>query len=96
MRIASLLTLSAVLVSAGASAAPSTRAASSSIAPQQIRVADAAQAPRSSAVAPIAPVTTAVVPKKICKMLPSSYSHTQQRVCLTKDEWKQVDEQSRD
>ena len=96
MRIASLLTLSAVLVSAAANASPAvqgTLAAPAASAPLQ--VADASRAPAAAAATPAA-TTTAVAPKKICKLLPSSYSHSQQRVCLTKDEWKQVDEQSRD
>ena len=33
----------------------------------------------------------AVEQKKICRLLPSSYSHRSDRVCLTKAEWAQVD-----
>ena len=95
MRIASLSTLSAVLVSAAANASPVTQAApAATAAPAPIQIADASKAPVATPT-PAAPAT-AVAPKKICKLLPSSYSHSQQRVCLTQDEWKQVDEQSRD
>jgi len=33
----------------------------------------------------------AVEEKKVCRLLPSSYSHRSDRVCLTKSEWTQVD-----
>jgi ABC-type oligopeptide transport system substrate-binding subunit len=94
---ASLLTLSAVFVSAAATAAPATQA-STSTAPRQVQVADATQPAGVSTVTPAAPAAPAlaVAPKKICKQLPSSYSHTTKRVCLTKEEWKQVDELSQD
>jgi hypothetical protein len=95
MRIASLLTLSAVLVSAAASASPVTQAAPAvPAASAPIQVADASRAPATTTANPVAP-TTVVAPKKICKLLPSSYSHSQQRVCLTKEEWKQVDAENR-
>jgi hypothetical protein len=29
--------------------------------------------------------------KKVCRLLPSSYSHHSDRVCLTKEQWVQVD-----
>jgi hypothetical protein len=29
--------------------------------------------------------------KKVCKLLPSSYSHMNQRVCLTAKQWEQVE-----
>ena len=29
--------------------------------------------------------------KKVCKLLPSSYSHMNQRVCLTARQWEQVE-----
>ncbi len=32
--------------------------------------------------------------KKICKLLPSSYSHVNQRVCLTARQWEQVDREN--
>jgi hypothetical protein len=91
---ASLLTLSAVFVSAAATASPTSQATSSA-APREVQVADATQPSSAATSTPAAPAM-AVAPKKICKQLPSSYSHTTQRVCLTKEEWKQVDEQSRD
>jgi hypothetical protein len=36
----------------------------------------------------------AAVEKKICKNLPSSYSRRTDRVCLTKDEWAKVEQDS--
>jgi len=44
------------------------------------------------------PAGTAVQPaanaeKKICRLLSSSYSHARDRVCLTENEWKQVEEE---
>jgi hypothetical protein len=33
--------------------------------------------------------------KKVCKQLPSSYSRMTERVCLTKQEWKQVEAEMR-
>jgi hypothetical protein len=32
--------------------------------------------------------------KKICKLLPSSYSHMNQRVCLTAKQWEQVNREN--
>jgi hypothetical protein len=34
-------------------------------------------------------------PAKQCRQLPSSYSRLPQRVCLTKEQWAKVDEESR-
>lgn len=73
------------LASAAASAGPTTSA------PREM--AQATQAPPT---ANAATTTAAPAERKICKQLPSSYSHATQRVCLTKDEWKQVDEQMKD
>ena len=46
----------------------------------------------------VAPGAKPVAPaeKKICKNLPSSYSHMPDRVCLTPSEWKQVEADSKD
>ena len=33
--------------------------------------------------------------RKICKRLEASYSHASDRVCLTKSDWKKVEEQAR-
>jgi hypothetical protein len=74
-------TLCLALLSSAASAAPPPR-----------QIAEATQVtPRSTA------DSTAVAPadKKICKLLPSSYSHRSDKVCLTKDQWKQVDDEMR-
>jgi hypothetical protein len=40
----------------------------------------------------ITPPGAAVEDKKICKALPSSYSRMSKRACLTKNEWKQVED----
>jgi hypothetical protein len=32
--------------------------------------------------------------KKVCKLLPSSYSHMNQRVCLTAKQWEQVEREN--
>jgi hypothetical protein len=37
---------------------------------------------------------TATPEKKICKLLPSSYSHMNQRVCLTAKQWEQVEREN--
>lgn len=33
--------------------------------------------------------------KKICKRVPSSYSNMSKRVCLTEQQWQQVEEEAR-
>ena len=33
--------------------------------------------------------------KKVCKRLPSSYSNMSKRVCLTEQQWQQVEEEAR-
>ena len=97
MRKASLLTLSAVLVSAAASASPGVQARSASPrAAAAVQIADATQNVSRAAPAPVAPVAAVPAEKKICKQLPSSYSRVTVRTCLTAKEWKQVDEQSHD
>ena len=40
--------------------------------------------------------TSAVEEKKICKQLPSSSSRLPQRACLTRKQWKQVEEEVND
>jgi hypothetical protein len=55
-----------------------------------------ADATRAAPAVQSAPATAAPAEKPICKLLPSSYSHSSKRVCLTKEQWKQVDEQMRD
>lgn len=37
---------------------------------------------------------TATPEKKVCKLLPSSYSHMNQRVCLTAKQWEQVEREN--
>ena len=33
--------------------------------------------------------------KKVCKRLPSSYSNMSKRVCLTEQQWQQIEEEAR-
>ena len=33
--------------------------------------------------------------KKVCKRLPSSYSNMSNRVCLTEQQWQQIEEEAR-
>jgi len=98
MRTCALLTFtSAVLfaVVTAANASPVAQPSAPSVtAAAPVQVADSSQTAPGAA-AKSAPGSTATAPKKICKLLPSSYSHTSQRVCLTKEEWKQVEEESR-
>ena len=80
------LLVGCVLLSAATAAAPtsaSTKDDSNTVAPATSN----SSAPAGTAVQPAANAQ-----KKICKLLPSSYSHMRDRVCLTKNEWKQVEE----
>jgi hypothetical protein len=43
---------------------------------------------------PSATATAAAPEKKICKLLPSSYSHVNQRACLTAKQWEQVNHEN--
>ena len=44
---------------------------------------------------PSAAVSSQATPeKKICKLLPSSYSRVNQRVCLTARQWEQVEREN--
>jgi hypothetical protein len=99
MRAQSLVTWSGLLllaaVATAANAAPETRAA----APQAraeagIQLADSSQA---NQVSPAGPSTNAVAPvdKKICKRIESTVSRVAKRVCLTKQEWDQVEQEIR-
>jgi hypothetical protein len=54
----------------------------------------AAPTSASAAMAAPAPVQAPVAEKKVCKLLPSSYSRMNKRACLTAKEWKQVEEDS--
>jgi len=87
-------TLCTALLSSAALAAPATQSMAPAIqAPAPVQLAEASP-PASVGNA----VASAAVPveKKVCRLLPSSYSHRTDRVCLTKEEWKQVDDQMRD
>ena len=88
-----LSTLCGALLSAAAVAAPAAQSTAPAVsAPGPVQLAEA------SPPAPVANTATAAVApveKKVCRLLPSSYSHRNDRVCLTKEEWKQVDEQLR-
>ena len=83
-------TLCTALLSTAALASPATQPTAPA-APGQaaVQVAEASPVPTvSNGAAAAAPAE-----KKVCRLLPSSYSHRSDRVCLTKEEWKQVDEQ---
>ena len=83
--------LCTALLSTAALASPATQPTAPA-APGQaaVQVAEASPIPTVSNAAPAA---AAPAQKKECRLLPSSYSHRSDRVCLTKEEWKQVDEQ---
>ena len=49
----------------------------------------------SSAVSDTAAKPAPEADRKICKRLEASYSHASDRVCLTKSDWKKVEEQNR-
>ena len=67
--------------------------------PQQIgnQAAPAAgdQVVASGSGGPSATHPAATPEKKVCKLLPSSYSHMNQRVCLTAKQWEQVERENR-
>jgi hypothetical protein len=85
-------TLCTVLLSSAALAVPATQSTAPTPSAQApVQLAD------SSRPAPVdnrASGAVAPAEKKICRLLPSSYSRMNDRVCLTKEEWKQVDEQT--
>ena len=86
--IAMLIVPAAMLISPVAASAQQ-RAPSAVTQVAENTVASAPEAPSAaSAVAP--PAAAPVAEKKVCKMLPSSYSHMNTRACLTAKEWKQV------
>jgi hypothetical protein len=92
MRTISLSTISVILLSTAANAVPATQETpAQAAAPVQL-----ADSTRAAPAVQSAPATAAPAEKPICKLLPSSYSHSSKRVCLTKEQWKQVDEQMRD
>jgi hypothetical protein len=86
----------------GSLVAVATIAAAPSAAPAEIasnEVAPAATAANPSA-SPSASADTAAKPapdaqKKVCKLLATSGTHLADRVCLTKSEWKQVEDELR-
>jgi hypothetical protein len=91
MHTISLSTISVILLSTAANAVPATQATP----PQAAAPVQLADATNGAAAVQTAPATAAPAQKPICKLLPSSYSHSSKRVCLTKEQWKQVDDQMR-
>jgi hypothetical protein len=91
MHTISLSTISVILLSTAANAVPATQETPAQAA-APVQMADAS---RAAPAARIPPATAAPAEKPICKLLPSSYSHSSKRVCLTKEQWKQVDDQMR-
>ena len=57
------------------------------------KLAENTTAASPSTQAPKPAPATAVPEKKICKLLPSSYSHLSKRACLTEKEWKQLEDE---
>ena len=92
MRKTILITLVAIgsIAATPAVTTKSGSVASDNAADQATQVAQVAPAPAHSISAPAvdAPATEE---KKVCRLLPSSYSHHSDRVCLTKEQWAQVD-----
>ena len=77
-----ILTISIALLSMAAAPAPAKLASNDQ--PKQTDQTNTAQTPAAQA--------ATAGETKVCRLLPSSYSHHSDRVCLTKSEWKQVDE----
>ena len=97
MRTYALLTLSSALLFTAASAAnasPALQANPSAGAAAPVQVADSSRPAPAAAAIRTAPAAVAEE-KKICKQLPSSYTRSTKRVCLTKAEWEQVGNESR-
>ena len=90
MRKTIVITLSSIAMLATAAAAPAA-------APNAAGAAVGNQVVASDT--PIQPVsggkTLPTDPAKQCRQLPSSYSRLPQRVCLTKEQWAKVDEETR-
>ncbi|HET7577196.1 MAG TPA: hypothetical protein VFK19_11620 [Sphingomicrobium sp.] len=96
MRAQSLIAFTGLLLlTAAANAAPQSKVAPRAPAPSaQIEFADAGQA---NQVSPEIPSTNTIAPadKKICKRIESTVSRMAKRVCLTKQEWDQVEQEIR-
>ncbi len=73
-----------ILASAPASAMPQQIGNQAAPAAGEQVIASGSGGPSANARAQAAPE------KKVCKLLPSSYSHMNQRVCLTAKQWDQV------
>jgi hypothetical protein len=94
MRTIAFPTVCVALLSTASNAAPATQPTQAKPVTTAVQVADSTAATPATTARPPT-VTAAPADKLICKLLPSSYSHTMQRVCLTKEQWKQVEEQMR-
>jgi hypothetical protein len=88
--IARLLVPAALLILpvAGSAQAPSSKTIA------QVAQNNVAALTRAPEAAPTVNAAAPVAEKKICKLLPSSYSRMNKRACLTANEWKQVEENS--
>jgi hypothetical protein len=71
-----------MLVATAANAAPVKQTAPTAVAPVPI----VASIKAASAAA-------ATLEKPVCKLIPLSYSHLSQRVCLTKEQWELVEQE---
>lgn len=79
---------------ADANAAPQSKVASPPAPSPQVEFADAGQANQLSSELP-STNTVAPADKKICKRIESTVSRMVKRVCLTKQEWDQVEQEIR-
>jgi hypothetical protein len=96
MRAQSLIAFTGLLLlTAAANAAPQSKVAPRAPAPSaQLEFADAGQANQMSSELS-STNTIAPVDKKICKRIESTVSRMVKRVCLTKQEWEQVEQEIR-
>jgi hypothetical protein len=84
-----IITVSSIAMLATAAAAPAAPNAAGAAVGNQIVASETPVQPVSGGTA------LPTEPAKQCRQLPSSYSRLPQRVCLTKEQWAKVDEESR-
>jgi hypothetical protein len=84
-------TITHLIVTAAIAVSPV--AASAQSRSDQLAAVDNKAVPTVAVPATSAPAV--VQDKKVCKSLPSSYSRKTERVCLTKEQWQQVEDESR-
>ena len=87
-----LTLLPSVMLLVAGTAAPA--AGAPQIAANEVAPASAPQPSAAVGGGGTATVAAAAEDKKICKELPSSYTRMTEKVCLTKKQWKQVEEEA--